>query len=78
MSRAQKNRWVTEVHQAVRTVIGNGLKQQLAAPEELPLQIALLVARIAKNDKYACVRLSVSEDRLHQPDEKLAVTKRHG
>jgi hypothetical protein len=42
MSRAYH--WVAEVHKAMRTVIGDGLKQQLQAPQEVPPDIASLVA----------------------------------
>ena len=44
MSRAYH--WVAEVHKAMRTVIGDGLKQQLQAPQEVPHDIASLVAQI--------------------------------
>ncbi len=47
MSRAQEYRWVAEVHNSLRTVIGDGLRQQLEAPRELPSELASLVAQIA-------------------------------
>jgi hypothetical protein len=59
MSRAQQSRWVAEVHKAMRTAIGAALKQQLEAPQELPTEIALLLAQIGKtasdNDSFARV-----------------------
>ena len=47
MSRAQEHHWVAEVHNPLRTVVGNGLRQQLEAPQELPSELASLVAQIA-------------------------------
>jgi len=72
MSRAQGYRWDGEVHNAVRKAVGDGLKQQLEAPQELPADIASLVAQIegmtasVSTDKvaYASLHLSTFEDRL--------------
>jgi hypothetical protein len=50
MSRAYH--WVAEVQKAMRTVIGDGLKQQLEAPQGLPSDMASLVARIGTPDKF--------------------------
>jgi hypothetical protein len=36
----------------MRTVIGDGLKQQLEAPQGLPSDMASLVARIGTPDKF--------------------------
>jgi len=60
MSRAYH--WVAEVQKAMRTVIGDGLKQQLEAPQDLPPDVASLVAAIGTSDKfYARDRLSISD-----------------
>jgi hypothetical protein len=55
MSRAQEYRGVAEVHNAMRTVIGDGLKQQLKAPQELPRELALLVAQL-KDSSCRCFK----------------------
>jgi hypothetical protein len=61
MSRAYY--WIAEVQKAVRTVIGDGLKQQLEAPQDLPPDMASLVARIGTPDKlHARDRLSMTND----------------
>ena len=60
MSRAYH--WVAEVHKAMRTVVGDGLKQQLQAPQEVPPDIASLVAQI--DAPHARVRLSMPDDRV--------------
>ena len=62
MSRAQEHRWVAEVHNSLRTVIGNGLRQQLEAPQELPSELASLVAQIASPN--ASLRVSMPDDRV--------------
>ena len=50
MSRAYQ--WVAEVQKAMRTVIGDGLKQQREAPQGLPSDMASLIARIGTPDKF--------------------------
>ena len=61
MSRAYH--WVAEVQKAMRSVIGDGLKQQLEAPHGLPPEMASLVARIGTADKFhARDRLSILDD----------------
>ena len=57
MSRAYH--WVAEVHKAMRTVIGDGLKQQLQAPQEVPHDIASLVAQ----RRSPCARSSFEAQR---------------
>jgi hypothetical protein len=55
--------WVAEVQKAMRTVIGDGLKRQLEARQDLPPDIASLVARIGTRDKFhARDRLSIPDD----------------
>ena len=62
MSRAQEYRWVAEVHNSLRTVIGDGLRQQLEAPRELPSELASLVAQIASPN--ASLRVSMPHNRV--------------
>ena len=58
MSRAYH--WVAEVQKAMLTVIGDGLKQHLEAPQDLPPDMASLIARIGIPDKFhARDRLSI-------------------
>jgi hypothetical protein len=46
VSRKQEYLWDSDVRQALRTGIGDGLKQQLQPSQELTLQLALLVNQL--------------------------------
>ena len=62
MSRTQKCRWVAEVHQSMRAAIGHGLQQQMEVPQQLPPELAALVAYVANSDTGLCV--SMPQDRI--------------
>jgi hypothetical protein len=62
MLRTQKWRWVAEVHQSMRAAIGHVLQEQMEAPQELPPELAALVAHVANSDTGFCV--SMPQDRI--------------
>jgi hypothetical protein len=55
-------RWGEDVHKALRTVIGDGLKKELEAPGQLPTAIALLVQQLSfeKNTQISRPALGAS------------------